>query len=172
MQRFILLFACIIVFVMFALQGFAPKYIMPDLTQTVEETDVESSSAAPQKAIEDIYFNVSTMGVEDATPERLESEFGIDPDLYTGLWGRYSDGRFGAADVIIIEPRAGNEEDVREALQSIKLARMSLFKNYDIYNAYSLAENGSIVERGGYMILLMIDNLEEVQNSIEEHIPR
>lgn len=172
MQRFILLFACIIVFVMFALQGFSPKYIMPDITQTVEEEDKGDSSAAPQKAIEDIYFNVPVMGVEDATPERLKSEFGVDPELYTGLWGRYSDGRFGAADVIILEPRAGREEEVREALQSIKLARMSLFKNYDIYNAYSLAENGTILERGGYMMLLMIDNLEEVQGTIEEHIPR
>lgn len=171
MQRFILLFACIIVFVMFALQGFAPKYIMPDITETTQQEDKETS-AAPEKAIEDIYFNVSIMGVENATTERLESEFGVDPEIYTGLWGKYSDGRFGAADVIIMEPRAGFEEDAREALQSIKLARMSLFKNYDIYNAYSLAENGSIIDRGDYMILLMIDNAEEVLGIIEQHIPR
>lgn len=171
MQRFILLFACIIVFIMFALQGFTPKYTMPDITQSTQEVD-EDTSSGPQKAIEDIYFNVPIMGVEEATPQRLESEFGIDPNLYTGLWGRYSDGRFGAADVIIMEPRKGNEEDVREALQTIKLSRMSLFKNYDIYNAYSLAENGSIIQRGDYIILLMIDNTEEVLGIIEKHIPR
>lgn len=171
MQRFILLFACIIVFIMFALQGFTPKYTMPDIAQSTQEVD-EDTSSGPQKAIEDIYFNVPIMGVEEATPQRLESEFGIDPNLYTGLWGRYSDGRFGAADVIIMEPRKGNEEDVREALQTIKLSRMSLFKNYDIYNAYSLAENGSIIQRGDYIILLMIDNTEEVLGIIEKHIPR
>ncbi|MEG1942977.1 MAG: DUF4358 domain-containing protein [Angelakisella sp.] len=171
MQRFILLFACIIVFIMFALQGFAPRYILPDVTEITTPED-SSTSAAPQKAIEDIYFNVSIMGVEDATTGRLETDFRIDPEIYTGLWGKYSDGRFGAADVIIMRPHIGREEEVREALQTIKLARMSQFKNYDIYNAYSLAENGTIIERGGYFILLMIDNTEEVMGIIEEHIPR
>ncbi|MEG0541162.1 MAG: DUF4358 domain-containing protein [Angelakisella sp.] len=171
MQRFILLFACIIVFIMFALQGFQPKYIMHDVTQSAQQED-KDTSAAPEQAITDIYFNVSVMGVEEATPERLQADFGINPDLYTGLWGKYSDGRFGAADVIIMKPRLGQEQEAREALQSIKLSRMSLFKNYDIYNAYSLAENGTIIERGDYMMLLMIENTEDVLAIIENYIPR
>ncbi|MEG1875837.1 MAG: DUF4358 domain-containing protein, partial [Angelakisella sp.] len=153
MQRFILILTCIIVTVIFALQGFQPKYMLPAVADDSEEVQTENSGAqAPQLAIDDIYFNVSVMGVEDATAERLEQDFGISPFLYTGVWGKYSDGRFGAADVIILQPRPGMEQDVREALQSIKLSRMSLFKNYDIYNAYATCENGSIVERGGYII--------------------
>lgn len=171
MQRFILVLACIIVLVMFALQGFQPKYTLPDTAEGQQEEQA-ATGAAPEQAIADIYFNVSVMGVDDATSERLQNDFGIDPFIYTGLWGKYSDGRFGAADVIIMKPRPGMEKDVKEALQTIKLTRMSLFKNYDIYNAYSIAESGTIVERGDYIMLLMIDNKEDVTAIINTHIPR
>lgn len=171
MQRFVLILALIIVLVMFALQGFQPRYTFPSAVVGTQETE-ENSAATPQQAIDDIYINVSVMGVEDATPERLESEFGIDPLIYTGLWGKYSDGRFGAADVIVIQPRNGMEKEVREALQNIKLSRMNLFKNYDIYNSYSLAEEGSIIERGDYIMLLMIENKEAVIDILYSNIPR
>ena len=48
---------------------------------------------------------------------------------------------------------------------------MSLFQNYDIYNAYSIAENGTIYQRGDYTILLMIDNEEQVREIIDSYIP-
>lgn len=171
MQRFIMLFACIIVAIMFALQGFQAKYILPSATSGQQQA-VTVTGAAPEKAIEDIYFNVSVMGVEDATATRLETDFNIDSNHYVGLWGKYSDGRFGAADVIIMQPRPGMEQAVKEDLQTIKLARMSLFKNYDIYNAYTLAENGTIIERGDYIILLMIDSKETITEIINTNIPR
>lgn len=171
MQRFVLVLSCIIVLVMFTLQGFQPRYALPDALLNQQEETLDTGTD-PKKAIEDIYFTVSVMGIEDATIERLTTDFNIDPFIYTGLWGKYSDGRFGAADVIVMKPRPGMEADVREAMQTIKLSRMSLFKNYDIYNAYELAEDGTIIERGDYVILLMIDNKEEVTAIINQYIPR
>ena len=169
MQRFILILAIIIVTIIFALQGFDATYHLPEIIG--EEQSVSEDPQGPEQAITDIYFNVSIMGVQDATPERLESDFGIDPEIYTSLYGKYTDGRFGIADVIIMRPRSGQEDEVREALQTIKLSRMSLFQNYDIYNAYSIAENGTIYQRGGYTILLMIDNEEQVREIIDSYIP-
>lgn len=171
MQKFIMMLACIIVMIMFVLQGFSPKYNLPSFQEQGQQAN-ESDDAGPQQALTEIYFNVSIMGVADATPERLETDFGIDSSHYLGVWGRYTDGRFGAADVIIIQPRYGMEQEVREDLQTIKLARMSLFKNYDIYNSYSLAENGTIIERGDYIILLMIDNKETVTEILNSYISR
>ena len=150
MQRFILILAVIIVTIIFALQGFQATYHLPEVIG--EEESVSEDPQGPEQAITDIYFNVSIMGVQDATPQRLEDDFGI-------------------ADVIIMRPKAGKEDEVREALQTIKLSRMSLFQNYDIYNSYSIAENGIIYQRGDYTILLMIDNDEAVQEIIDSYIP-
>ncbi len=169
MQRFILILAVIIVTIIFALQGFQATYHLPEVIG--EEESVSEDPQGPEQAITDIYFNVSIMGVQDATPQRLEDDFGIDPSIYTSLYGKYTDGRFGIADVIIMRPKAGKEDEVREALQTIKLSRMSLFQNYDIYNSYSIAENGIIYQRGDYTILLMIDNDEAVQEIIDSYIP-
>lgn len=170
MQRFILMLSCVIVFVLFMLQGFQPTYSLPATTQTPQE-EVQQISLAPQKAIDDIYFNISTIGVEDATPERLYSDFGIEDYIYTELYGKYTDGRFGAADIIIMKPRHGMEQDVMEALQNIKISRMNLFKNYDIYNSYELVSNAVIVERGEYYILLMLEDAEGALEILEKHIP-
>ncbi len=171
MQKFLLIMACIIVTIIFALQGFAPRYSLPTADE-LESGGEEASADAPQQALAEIYFDVDIMGVEEATPQRLENDFGIDPSIYDSCAGRYTDGRFGIADVIMLSPRPGKEEEVREALQTIKLSRMSLFRNYDIYNSYELAENGSIFQRGDYYILTMIENEEAVREIIEAYIPR
>ena len=170
LQRFLLILACIIVTIIFALQGFAPQYSMPTADE-LKSGEVRTGGE-PEKALSEIYFDVSIMGVEEVTPQKLESEFGIDPFIYTYCGGRYTNGRFGIADVIILYPRSGYEDEAREALQTIKLSRINLFKNYDIYNSHELAENGTISQRGGYYILTMIDNEEEVWNILEEYIPR
>ncbi len=163
--------ACIIVAIIFALQGFAPQYSLPT-ADDLQAGGQEISTDAPEQALAEIYFDVSIMGVEEATPQRLETDFGIDPSIYYSCVGRYTDGRFGIADVIMLSPRPGYEDEVREALQTIKLSRMSLFRNYDIYNSYELAENGAIFQRGDYYILTMIDNEEAVREIIESYIPR
>ena len=171
MQRFVLALACIIVFIIFALQKFAPQYTLPSADDLLGNS-TEISTKAPEQALAEIYFDVSIMGVEEATPQRLEDDFGIDPSIYYSCVGRYTDGRFGIADVIMLSPRPGCEDQVREALQTIKLARMNLFRNYDIYNAYQLAEDGTIFQRGDYYILTMIENDTAVRKIIETYIPR
>ena len=171
MQKFLLIVACIIVTIVFALQGFSPRYSLPS-ADDLQADGQEVSTDAPEQALAEIYFNVDIMGVQEATPERLESDFAIDPSIYYSCVGRYTDGRFGIADVIMLSPRPGHEDDVREALQTIKLSRMSLFRNYDIYNSYQLAEDGAIFQRGDYYILTMIENAESVREIIETYIPR
>ncbi len=170
MQRLMLIIASIIVTIIFALQGFAPKYTMPTADE-LKAGEVRTVGD-PETALSEIYFDVSILGVEEVTPQKLEEEFGIDPFIYTYCGGRYTNGRYGIADVILLYPRSGYEDEVREALQTIKLSRINLFKNYDIYNSHDLAENGTIARRGGYYILTMIDNEEAVWDILEEYIPR
>ena len=49
---------------------------------------------------------------------------------------------------------------------------MALFQNFDIYNAYEIASNGVIFQRGNYYILLMIDDAESAQEIIERYIAK
>ena len=171
MQRFMILITSVIVLAILLLQGFMPTYPFPQAIQQVEENQTVVSNA-PKEIIGDIYFNIATIGVLEATPERLRLDFDIDDTAYDGLWGRYTDGRFGAADVIIMTANPGKEDEVLEALQTIKVSRISLFENYDIYNAYDIASDGVIIERGDYYILLMLEDQSEAISIIESYLPR
>lgn len=171
MQRLLLIFSCIILVILFALQGFQPQYQLPAVQQTEDDIqDIEGDG--PEEALAEIYFNVDILGVQEATSQKLADEFGLDPSHWLSVHGRYTNGRFGIADVFFIRPRPGHEDDVRECLETIKASRINLFRNFDVFDSYSLAENGSIFQRGDYYILLMIDNEEEVRNIIRTYIPR
>lgn len=171
LQRLLFIFSCIILVILFALQGFQPQYQLPTLEQGEEEVQFPEGSG-PEEALNEIYFNVDILGVQEVTTKVLVDEFGLSSSHWVSVHGRYTNGRFGIADVFIIRPRPGHEDDVRECLETIKLARMNLFRNFDIYDSYSLAENGSIYQRGDYYILLMIDNEDEVRSILRTSIPR
>ena len=69
-------------------------------------------------------------------------------------------------------PRPSHEDDVRECLETIKASRINLFRNFDVFDSYSLAVNGSIYQRGDYYILLMIDDEDRVRDIIRSYIAR
>ena len=171
MQRLLLIFSCIILVILFALQGFQPQYQIPAAGRLTEEEEYTEGSG-PEEALTEIYFNVDVLGVQEVTSQVLVEDFGLDASHWTSVYGRYTNGRFGIADVFIIRPRPGHEDEVRECLETIKLSRMNLFRNFDVFGAYSLAENGSIFQRGDYYILLMIDNEEHVQEILRNYLPR
>ena len=95
----------------------------------------------------------------------------MDTSCLSAVYGRYTDGRFGIADVILVVPKAGQETAARDLLVTIRSSRASLFSNYDIYGSSELAQNGVIYTLGDYHVLLMIDNTEEVRELLEQYIP-
>lgn len=171
MQRVFLLTAILIVAIVFALQGLAPTFQLPDAADLAVDAPTEGGGDLAA-ALVDIYFEVDMLGLQDATAQGLEKDFDIPPHIYSRVFGKYTDGRFGIADVIILQPRPGREDECREALQSIKLQRMEFFKKFDVYNAHALAQEGEIFYRGSYYILLMIDDMSRVQQVLEQYIPR
>ena len=170
MRRFLLLTAALVLLTLFAFQGFRPQYELPAAFETAEAVNIEGS--APEQALNDIYYNVDILGIKELKLSDLSSEFDVDPDMFFAAYGRYSDGRFGIADVFILRPKTGYESEAREALETIKLNRMALFQNFDIYNAYEIAPHGVIFQRGNYYILLMIDDAESAQEIIERYIAK
>ena len=171
MQRVFILTAALIVLIVFALQGFASVYQLPD-SEAITGNTAFQQEGDPAQALVDIYFDVDMLGLQDATKENLEMEFDLDPDLYSNVWGKFTDGRFGIADVLIFQPRTGREDELREELERIKLDRMDFFKDFDVYNAYHLASEGVVFQRGEYAILMMIDNSDQVRSILEQYLPR
>ena len=165
MRKLIIVVASLLVVVLLILQGFQQTYPLP-------EPENNRTSTATGEGIEDamdaIYFDVTILGVKKATLEGLQSDFGVETSCLSAAYGRYTDGRFGIADVIMVVPKPGQETAARDLLLTIRTA---LFTNYDIYGASELAENGVIYTLGDYYVLLMIKDTDHVRELLEQYIP-
>lgn len=128
---------------------------------------LSATSSDPEQLLDDIFIDVDVRGIEEADETVLFEKFGISEDLYQEQFVRYSNGRYGLADVFILQPYLGQEEALHEALVQTKLNRIVEFKNYDIYNALAYAEDGQIFDVDGYTVLVMMENAEEVRSLIE-----
>ena len=144
MRKLIIVVASLLVVVLFILQGFQQTHPLPEPDNNRQST---------------------------ATGERLASDFGVDTSCLSAVYGRYTDGRFGIADVILVVPKPGQEASVRDLLVTIRTSRAGLFANYDIYGASELAENGVIYTLGDYYVLLMINDTDHVRELLEQYIP-
>lgn len=168
MRKLIIVVASLLVVVLFILQGFQQTYPLP-------EPENNRTSTATGEGIEDamdaIYFDVTILGVKKATLEGLQSDFGVETSCLSAAYGRYTDGRFGIADVIMVVPKPGQETAARDLLLTIRNSRTALFTNYDIYGASELAENGVIYTLGDYYVLLMIKDADHVRELLEQYIP-
>ena len=49
--------------------------------------------------------------------------------------------------------------------------RIREFVNYDVYNSSAIAENAVIFERGGYVVMLMLEDNDSARRIIERYIP-
>lgn len=169
MRKLILAVAVLLTAVLFIFQGFRQSYPIPE---AVTGTEIFVSSGEDiNDALDAIYFNISIMGVREATVDGIAEDFSVDPTLFAEVYGRYTDGRFGIADIIIVRPAAGEEAAARDALITIRTSRTSLFHNYDIYGASELASGGTIYSRGDYLILLMIENSDAIREQLDQSIP-
>lgn len=45
------------------------------------------------------------------------------------------------------------------------------FVNYDVYNSSAIAENAVIFERGGYVVMLMLEDNDSARRIVERYIP-
>ncbi len=171
MQKFIIFFSLIIVIALFALQNFSSIYALPSAEEYTVQDDVKNKTKnSLETVLNDIYFNISTIGVQEATAESLFTDFYIESTDYLEVWGKYTDGRFGIDDLIIMKPIPGKENKTIEALTNIKLARINHFRNYDIYNSYNTAVNGEIYQLGDYYILMMMNDPKTAKTILEENL--
>lgn len=147
--------------------------------QQTTKTRKKTRTASPQKAIEQIYQELGKrIGLVEPTAEQLETVVGLDPEDVKKAYVRYVEGDFGADDVYIILPKEGKNEDgesyrehVLAQLKERKDSRTREFANYDVYNSTEIAENAVIFERGGYVVMLMLEDNESARRIVERYIP-
>lgn len=128
--------------------------------------------ADPQAALDEIYKTCDTMGVSAADDQILQDKFFIDTAYLDEYYVNYADGRYGVCDVFILKPKQDNVLQVRESLEQIKLSRAKEFENYDIHNSYQIAQDAQIFEQGGYLIMLMLDDMDGARVIIDRYIPK
>lgn len=129
--------------------------------------------ADPQTAVSKIYESFEEYDAENLTSWRLDEFLGIKEADLKEYYGKISEPEEGLADVIIIRPKEAKREDVQLALSKYKERRMAEFENYDILDAYSIAQNAVIYDQGDYIILLMLadTDIDSARAIIDEYIP-
>ncbi|MBC8585894.1 DUF4358 domain-containing protein [Youxingia wuxianensis] len=127
--------------------------------------------ADPQGALDEIYKTIDMKGLEDADDTVLTEKFFIDTSKLEEYYVKYSSGRYGVADVFILKASPEDTPSIRESLEQVKLNRMKEFENYDIHNSYGIAQNAQVFEQGGYVIMLMLEDLDGAREIIDRYIP-
>ena len=57
------------------------------------------------------------------------------------------------------------------ALRERRDDRIREFENYDVYNSSAIAQGALIFERGGYVVMLMLEDNNSARAIIEKYIP-
>ncbi len=185
MNRYMKKMAALLAAMMFSLSLFGCEALDTTLPpqetqeQTVQ-TKSEKNTAKPQRALEQIYSQLGKrIGlVEEPTAEQIAAVVGLDAKDYEQAYVRYVETDFGADDVYIVLPKEGKDEEgvshrenILSQLRERKDFRTREFANYDVYNSASIAENALIFERGGYVVMLMLEDNDSARSIIEKYIP-
>lgn len=139
-----------------------------------EESGTEPATvieADPQKAIDEIYQDIDMQEVVDLDDDIMTNTLHFDLWDINEYYGKYSSGRYGVADVYIIQPFGSDYDKVRENLEAIKLDRIEETENYDILGSNKIAQNAQIYQYGNYLIFLMLEDNEAAAEIIQKYIP-
>ncbi len=147
----------------------------PEAPSSEAESSIVYAQTDPERlsdVIDQIYEDIDMKGLQDAGLEQINDLFHIETGLISDYAARYSSGRYGVADVVIVKvPDEQSVEPVIEALEQRRTERVSEFENYDVHDAYRIAQEAEIFSRGDYVIMLMVDDLDAARTVIYETIP-
>lgn len=78
-----------------------------------------------------------------------------------------SQANISSANIAIVKAKDGKVEEVKKALEQRQQDVISQFERY-LPEQLEIAQNGKVVVKGNYAILLMIDNMEEAEKIVNE----
>ncbi len=161
------LFAVLIILLSIALLFGLSRFVYNEDDESLSAMTADFSGMDAQAVLDAIYADNQVKELEAPSPRLLDEQYGLSTDMYVDIYAQQSSGRYGVADVFIVLPVYGHEDEVREALEQIKNSRIVEFSNYDVYSALEYAEDGQIFEVGGHICLVMIENADEARAIIE-----
>lgn len=142
----------------------------PDFaSESIQYATSEPESLAG--VLEQIYQTIDLKGLQDASSEDLSELFHLEADRIDDFAVRFSNGRYGVADIAILRPEPEYQEEALSALKQRQEDRIAEFENYDIHDSLRIAQEAEAFIRGDYVILLMIDDIETARRIIYENIP-
>lgn len=127
--------------------------------------------ADPASAVADIYDSLEDYEAQPLTDWRLEEKLGIPLQDTEEYYGKISSPNSGLCDVAIIRPKPEARESARLALGKYIERRIAQFKDYDILNAYSIAQGAVVYDQGDYLIMLMLADNDSARAIIDTHMP-
>ncbi len=141
--------------------------------QNEQQSTVQSANTDEEllaNVINEIYSKIDNPSLSDATDDMLQELFFLNPDDVESYAVRYTDFKYGVSDVMIIKPKADKKQNVVSSLETRKKTRIAECENYDIHNSYEIAQKAEIYERGGYVIMLMLEDNASAKKIIERYI--
>ena len=172
MKHIITMLLALVMAVSFCACASAPVEELP--AEENQEQQEILTEADPQKALDEIYAQLwtrSNTGLMNATYEDVRDVMGFDLDTIEEFYIRYLETDYGASDVYIIKPKAGKENEVRQAMKNWQESRVRSFIGYDIYNSTEISENAVIFQRGDYLVMLMLEDNDAARSILEQYIP-
>ena len=172
MKHIITMLLALVMAVSFCACASAPVEELP--AEENQEQQEILTEADLQKALDEIYAQLwtrSNTGLMNATYEDVRDVMGFDLDTIEEFYIRYLETDYGASDVYIIKPKAGKENEVRQAMKNWQESRVRSFIGYDIYNSTEISENAVIFQRGDYLVMLMLEDNDAARSILEQYIP-
>ncbi|MEG1621571.1 MAG: DUF4358 domain-containing protein [Oscillospiraceae bacterium] len=141
------------------------------------EESVSSSSQSsvvasddPEGALKEIYKTIEIKGVTDGNEKYATEVIGLDESDFYACYIKKTDGKFGVSDIYIIEPEIDKTEEVTKILNTFRDKRVLEFTDYNIYNSLEIAQNAQVIQRGKYVILVMVEDVEGATQILKNYI--
>ncbi|MEG1632267.1 MAG: DUF4358 domain-containing protein [Hydrogenoanaerobacterium sp.] len=144
----------------------------------IEDNSIAYATTEPEHLsdiIDLIYKDITITGQTNAIYSDLSDIFHLDSTMVEDYAARYTNGRYGVADVVILKLKNPDDTAQKEAvisgLEQRRDDRIAEFENYDVHDAFNIAKNAEVFTRGSYVILLMLADAEDAHTIILENIP-
>ncbi len=130
------------------------------------------ADADPRGAAEAIYEAMENNQAQELDAKGLLDYYTITAAEVSSFVVFRTDAKNGLCDLAIISPASGTRDKIRDALYLYKERRMEEFRNYDILDAFTIAQNAVVLDQGDYVVLLMLPDNETAQELLDSYIPQ
>lgn len=144
-----------------------PRAVMMPEVSIRETVD----AAEPEKAVAEIHELFSECKATELDDVEMEDRLGISGEDVREHHIYLSDPKSGLVDLVILLPVQDKRDALRESLYRYRDRCVEEYRNYDILNSLSIAQEAQVFDQGDYLILVMTPDNEAAREIIDKFIP-